>query len=129
MKFLVAIGLDIVMVLVFALVGRTSHGETDSPAGVLGTAWPFVSATVLGSLIALAAWQKHAWRKPYGWRTGLIVWATTVVIGMLLRLAAGGTTAWTFWIVAAISLGILLMGWRLLARVAVRYRAARRRRA
>jgi hypothetical protein len=128
-KFVAAVGLDIVMVLVFALIGRSSHGEADSPAGVLVTAWPFIAATVLGSLIALGVWHRHAWRKPYGWRTGGIVWGTTLVLGMLLRLATGGTAAWPFWIVAAISLGVLLLGWRLLARATVRFRAARRHRA
>lgn len=114
MKFVVAVGLDIVMALIFALVGRSSHAEQVTPAGVFTTAWPYIVGAVMGSLIA------RAWRNPYGWRSGIIVWVSTVVLGMLLRLAAGGTTAFAFWIVAFISLGILLLGWRLVARMIAR---------
>lgn len=120
MRFLAAAGLDIVMVLVFAVVGRSSHGEADSLAGVLTTAWPFLVAAVTGSLIAFP------WRKPYGWRTGIVVWVTTVVLGMVLRVVAGGSTAVTFWIVAFISLGILQLGWRLVARLIERVLRRRR---
>ncbi|GAB3927975.1 hypothetical protein GCM10027613_44550 [Microlunatus endophyticus] len=42
---------------------------------------------------------------------------STVLVGMLLRLLAGGTAAWPFWIVAFVTLGILLLGWRLVARL------------
>lgn len=119
MRFVVAVGLDIVMVLVFALVGRSSHAEHLTPAAVLATAWPYLVAAVLGAVIA------RAWRNPYGWRTGIVVWVSTVVLGMLLRLVAGGTAAFTFWIVAFVSLGVLLLGWRLVARVIVRAAANR----
>ncbi|WP_230208178.1 DUF3054 domain-containing protein [Microlunatus sp. Gsoil 973] len=126
MRFLGAIGLDVVVVLVFAAVGRGSHAESDTVAGILITAWPYLVAAVVGPLIALG-WQRTNRRRPnhrrptrwhpYAWRTGLVVWVTTVVLGMVLRLLAGGTAAWPFWIVAFITLGIGLLGWRLLARL------------
>jgi hypothetical protein len=116
-RFLTAVAIDLLMVLVFAAVGRASHGETDGILGVLQTAWPYLAAAVIGSLLA------RSWRNPYGWRTATIVWLTTVVLGMLLRLLSGVGAAWPFWIVAFITLGILLLGWRLLARAILRARS------
>jgi hypothetical protein len=97
-------------------VGRHSHSENDTFVGVLQTAWPYLVATALGSVLA------RAWRRPYAWSTALVVWVTTVVLGMVLRLLSGDTAAWPFWIVAFITLGILLLGWRLLARAVLRAR-------
>ncbi|WP_197679907.1 DUF3054 domain-containing protein [Microlunatus soli] len=119
MRSWIAAGIDVVMVLLFAMVGRRSHSETDTVLGVLQTAWPFLVAAVVGSLIALL------WHDAYGWRSALTVWLTTVVGGMLLRLASGDTAAWPFWIVAFITLGILIVGWRLIARSVLRVRASR----
>lgn len=126
MRFALAVGIDVVMVLLFALVGRRSHSEADTVLGVLQTAWPFLAATVLGSLIALAwARASHDGFGAYGWRTAIIVWLTTVVGGMVLRLLSGDTAAWPFWIVAFITLGLLLLGWRLIARSVLRARTSR----
>ena len=100
--------LDVLFVVVFAAVGRASHGE--SIVGTFITAWPFLVACVAAwiVLIVLAA-------DPLSWRAGLIVWLVTLAGGMALRVAAGGTTAVAFIIVAAVFLGLTLMGWRLLA--------------
>jgi hypothetical protein len=105
--------LDLFMVLTFAAVGRSSHGEADGPVGILGTAWPFAAAAAIGWLITLAGRRSHVLARPYGLGRGVIVLVSTVLFGMVLRLLAGGTAAWPFWIVAFISLGILLLGWRL----------------
>ncbi len=37
-------GLDLVLVLVFAIIGRASHGEALTPVGILVTGWPFLVA-------------------------------------------------------------------------------------
>lgn len=117
MKLAVGIGLDIVMVLVFAVIGRASHGEADSVAGVLTTAWPFLAATIVGWAIVLLGPGRYGRRRPFSWLAGVTVLVSTVVLGMALRLLAGGTAAWPFWIVALVTLGILLLGWRLAARL------------
>jgi hypothetical protein len=83
---------------------------------VLSTAWPFLAAAVIGAVII------RGWRDPYGWRTGLVVWLSTVVLGMGLRLLSGDTAAWPFWVVTFITLGVLLLGWRLIARAVLRAR-------
>jgi len=111
MRYLPALLLDALLVLVFAAVGRASHDE--SPLGFLLTAWPFLVALLLGHL--LAALLPARPRRPWSARWGLVVWVVTVGGGMLLRVAAGDTAQLPFIIVATLVLGALLLGWRLAA--------------
>lgn len=101
--------LDLVLIVVFSMIGRASHGEWLSPGGIATTAWPFLVAGLLGSLVAgrllSASWLKE----------GLAVWLTTAVLGLLLRAVTGGGMAVAFLIVATTTLGLLLVGWRLVA--------------
>jgi Protein of unknown function (DUF3054) len=101
-----AIAADVICVLIFVLVGRSSHREANDLSGVAITAWPFVVGSLVGSVVA------RAWRNPTGLRTGVVIWACTVVTGMGLRMASGRGFAPTFVLVASISLGVLLVGWR-----------------
>lgn len=109
----VTAGVDILLVLLFALIGRASHNE--SASGLFETAWPFLGGLAAGWLIM------RAWRHPRRivW-TGLGIWVATVVGGMLLRLASGQGTAFAFILVATASLGLLLIGWRALAQLLTR---------
>jgi hypothetical protein len=110
--------LDLVAVLLFATVGRRSHAEGISAAGVLDTAWPFLAGAATGWGAA------RAWRRPTSLASGAVVWATTLVLGMALRRATGDGTAAPFVVVAALVLAALFLGWRALAHVA-RSRAER----
>lgn len=115
-----ALVLDAVLVVVFAVIGRSSHAEGLDVAGVWGTAWPFLAGLAVGWVAALA------WRHPFAaWPTGAIVWAGTLVVGMLLRLASGQGVAVAFVIVAAITLAVLLIGWRGVGILATRRRRGR----
>ena len=68
----------------------------------------------------------RAWRRPTSLApTGLLVWAATVVVAMLLRKATGQGTAVSFIVVASVTAAVLLPGWRAVVQVAAR-RAARR---
>ena len=40
MKWWTTLGLDLAWVLIFAVIGRLSHGEAADPFGVAVTAWP-----------------------------------------------------------------------------------------
>lgn len=116
-----AFALDVVLVVVFAAIGRANHGE-DPIGGLLTTAWPFLVGVVVGWLV------QGAWRDPLPpVRTGLGVWGATLVVGMLLRTLSGQGIAIPFVIVAAIVLFVLLVGWRALALLLVtrRRRSAR----
>jgi len=117
MRYVPALLLDAVFVLVFAAIGRASHAE--DPAGFLVTAWPFLVALALGHLIAALLPGRP--RRPWSLAWGAVVWVVTVVGGMLLRVASGDTAQIAFIIVATITLGVLLIGWRAAAAL-VRHR-------
>lgn len=117
-RIAIALGIDVFLVLVFAAIGRASHGEELS--GLLVTAWPFLGGLALGWLVTLA------WRAPAApVRTGLGVWVVTVAGGMLLRTATGQGTAIAFVVVATVTLLVLLVGWRAVAAIARRRRRGR----
>ena len=98
---------DIVGVLVFCAIGRRSHAEGLTVAGVADTAWPFLVGTAIGWLLI------RGWRRPTAVApTGLVVWASTVVIGMLLRKATSAGVAVSFVVVASAATAVVLLGWR-----------------
>ncbi len=108
---------DVVVVIAFAAIGRASHDETLDLAGLAATTWPFLAALVAGWAAVLA------WRAPdRPVRTGVPLWAITLVGGMLLRVAAGQGTAVPFLIVAAVFLLLTLVGWRLVVVAVLRSR-------
>lgn len=100
--------LDVAFVLVFAALGRGSHAEALTPAGIWQTAWPFLAGLAIMWIAALV------WRRPTAvLRSGVPVWVGTVALGMVLRvLFTAGGAALPFVIVATIALGLLLVGWR-----------------
>ena len=53
-----ALAADVVLVLLFATIGRASHREGLSVAGVLEVAWPFLAALAVGWLAAV---RVRAW--------------------------------------------------------------------
>ena len=115
-----ALALDAALVIVFAIIGRSSHAEGLDVVGVWGTAWPFLAGLAVGWLAA------RAWRHPLApWPTGVIVWAAAVVVGMLLRLASDQGVQVAFVIVAAVTLAILLVGWRGVAALVTRLAGTR----
>ena len=120
MKALPALVVDVVAVVVFAILGRSSHDEADTFLGVLGTAWPFLAGAVIGHAVCQVVAGLRG--DPTGWRPGLAVWAGTLVLGMLLRVASGDTAAWSFVIVASIVLAVFLLGWRTVLRLVRRAR-------
>ena len=106
---------DAVGVLVFCTVGRRSHAEGLTVAGVAETAWPFLVGTAVGWLLV------RGWRRPTAIApTGVVVWASTVVIGMLLRKATSTGIAVSFVVVASAATAVLLLGWRVAVAVFAR---------
>ena len=98
---------DVVGVLVFCTLGRRSHAEGLTVAGVADTAWPFLVGTAVGWLLI------RGWRRPTAVApTGLVVWASTVVVGMLLRKATSAGVAVSFVVVASAATAVVLLGWR-----------------
>lgn len=111
---------DAALILVFAAIGRDAHQRGEVITGVLSTAWPFLTGAAV-SWLAL-----RIWRSPLAvWPSGVGVWLGTVAVGMLLRAVTGQTVVLPFVIVALLSLGLFLLGYRLLAAV-IRRRNTRR---
>ncbi len=105
-----AFATDVACVLVFAAAGRRSHDEGVTLGGVVQTAWPFIVGAGLGWLLS------RGWRAPRALLpTGVAVWLSAVVFGMLLRTITGAGTARAFIVVACAVTAALLLGWRALA--------------
>lgn len=99
--------LDVLLVLAFATIGRSSHGEAPDPLGILGTAWPFLAGLALGWAVS------RSWRAPHALvPTGLTVWLGTLAFGMALRAVTGGGVAVSFVVVAGAFLALVLLGSR-----------------
>jgi peptidoglycan/LPS O-acetylase OafA/YrhL len=112
---LLALAADVVCVVVFCAIGRRSHAEGITAAGVAETAWPFLAGTAVGWLLA------RGWRRPAALApTGIIVWVCTVAVGMLLRKASSQGVAPSFVVVASLVTAVLLLGWRAAAAVLIR---------
>lgn len=102
-----ALLIDLVCVVVFCTIGRRSHAEGITLTGVAHTAWPFLTGTAIGWLAS------RAWRRPFSLApTGLAIWISTVLIGMLLRKASSQGVAPSFIVVASTVTAVLLLGWR-----------------
>jgi hypothetical protein len=114
---LVALLADVVCVIVFCTIGRRSHAEGLTVAGVAQTAWPFLTGTGVGWLLI------GGWRRPFTIiPVGVVVWVCTVVVGMLLRKATSAGVSTSFVVVASVSTAVLLLGWRGAATLVRRHR-------
>ena len=109
----VAGALDVVCILVFVAIGRSSHHDGVTVGGMVSTAWPFLVGAACG-------WGAiRAWRHPLQtFPVGVAIWVACVGVGMVLRVIAGQGTAVAFVIVALAFLGLALLGWRTVARMA-----------
>ncbi|WP_315987605.1 DUF3054 domain-containing protein [Actinomadura sp. HBU206391] len=102
--------LDLCCVIVFVVIGRSSHDEAGSVTGLLTTAWPFLAGMAAGWTVT------RAWRRPAALiPVGVGVWLTTVALGMALRALSGQGTALAFVIVSLLFLGATMLGWRAVA--------------
>lgn len=112
------LAVDVVGVLVFCAVGRRSHDEGLNVTGVAATAWPFLTGTAIGWLAA------RGWRRPTAVApTGVVVWLSTVVVGMVLRKVTAAGVAASFVVVATTVTALLLLGWRVAVGLTLRRRS------
>lgn len=114
------LGIDVVAVLIFCALGRRSHDEGVDLSGLAATAWPFLVGTATGWLLS------RGWRRPTAVApTGVIVWISTVLIGMALRAATSAGVAWSFVAVASTVTAVFLLGWRAAFELVARRRSER----
>jgi hypothetical protein len=103
----VATIVDVCCVVAFVAIGRHTHHDGDSAAGIWVTAWPFLAGLAIGLIIV------RFWRWPTTlWPAGLGAWLGAAAAGMAIRVAAGQGTALAFIAVALAFLGLFLLGWR-----------------
>lgn len=117
--------IDVVLIVVFALIGRLSHGEGLTPVTLWITAYPFLAGW------AIAYVTSGAWARPLAaWPTGVVCWVLTVFVGLAIRVTSGqgveggNPLPLSFVVVATVVLGVFLLGWRAVARPLVRRRVA-----
>jgi Protein of unknown function (DUF3054) len=104
-------GIDVLVVVVFVLIGRRNHGEDGTVYGFFRVAAPFLLA-LAGAWIA----GRKRWSSASHWRFGVVIWVFTVGMGLLLRrMVFHNGTAVAFVIVATLFLGLGLIGWRVVA--------------
>jgi FtsH-binding integral membrane protein len=101
---------DLVLVVVFAAIGRVSHGEDLGPAGMARTAGPFVVGWLVGWVLVVLVPATRL--RPRSLLAGVLVWVPTVVVGMLVRHALGDGVQTSFVVVTTIVLAVFLLGWR-----------------
>lgn len=109
---------DALLVILFCAIGRRSHNEAVL-TGLLKTVWPFAIGLAIGWVVAAAVASRVSGEKRSVrfdgtalWPTGVLVWLSTLCVGMLLRVISGQGTAFSFIIVAACVLALFLLGWR-----------------
>jgi hypothetical protein len=114
---LIATLIDVCGVLAFVTLGRHTHHDGDSVAGIWHTAWPFLAGLGAGLIVV------RFWRRPTAIRpAGLGAWLGAAAAGMAIRVAAGQGTAVAFIAVALTFLGLVLLGWRCAALVFSHFR-------
>lgn len=113
-----AVVMDVLFVALFILIGRASHREALSPGGLVRTAIPFLVGLVVGWVVVVLIGLQAA-----RWRAGLVVWACTLVLGMVVRVLTHQGVEPSFVMVAGVFLALFLIGWRLLAGIRRRARS------
>ncbi len=102
--------LDLLAVVAFVVFGRRTHQESNAVLDVLETLAPFLIGLVAGWLVARVRVS------PMALRTGTVVWAVTIAVGMFMRrVAFGEGIAPVFILVTSLFLAACFLGWRLLA--------------
>jgi Protein of unknown function (DUF3054) len=114
----VAAAIDGVCLVVFVLLGRSSHGLNGGSNWFLTVLWPFVVGWYAAALVThLYRTATHPWRRA----------AATVTLGVVLALlvrvtATSRSTPVVFGVVAFSFLMLTTVGWRVAARFAARLR-------
>lgn len=99
---------DVVVVMLFIYAGRETRGI--ALLDDVLEAVPFLLGILAGWLVG------RVWRAPrlVLW-PGIIVWVSTVAVGLAVRVLIGAPTDSRFMFITFISLGVFLLGWRGLA--------------
>ena len=107
-----ALLLDIAWIVLFAMLGRRSHGTETGLVAVAATAGPFLA----GYAVAIAITRLRT--SPSALGRGAVAVAITLVIGMAIRtILYGRVPDPAFIVVATVVLAAGMLGWRVVALV------------
>lgn len=116
MRRTTALLIDVCVVVIFVLIGRSAHDEANAVIAIAATAAPFLIALGLGWVAVVLTGLD-----PREWRGGLVIWLITWAIGLALRAVVFDEgTAGAFMVVAGVFLAAGLVGWRVLRAVVSR---------
>ena len=103
----IAAAADLLVVVLFVVIGRRSHHEDAGVAGFLRVWWPFAAGLLIAWLVARLD------RAPLAWGRAVVAWLLTVAVGMALRVAVEGRDfKLAFTVVTLLLLGAGMLGWR-----------------
>lgn len=108
-----AVVIDVICVIIFAIAGVLSHDEALTGGTLLRVGAPFLVGLLLGHAI-MRTWRVEPTRI---WPHALMVVAVEIATAMVIRSAIGDGTAIAFVIVSILVNLLLLVGWRLVARM------------
>jgi len=108
---------DLLCLVLFVAIGRSTHDHGVAPSGMLSTLWPFVLGLATGWFLII----RRA-RSGVSLSDAIIIVVTTVAIGMILRVLFGQGTALAFVIVALAFMSLSFGGWRVVLHLARRKR-------
>lgn len=111
---------DALVVVAFVAIGRSTHHHGLTVAGMTSTTWPFGVGLLAGWILVVGTQRRGG-----SVAAGVVVWLSTVALGMVLRVVSGQGTVAAFIAVALLFLGSLMLGLRALALVARRRGATR----
>lgn len=98
---------DIAFVMLFVFIGTRNHDTDKDAAGLAATIAPFLMGVVVGWM------SPHSQKNPTAVSTGIVVWISTIALGMLLRhFVWDRGTAGAFVVVASVFNAFTLIGWR-----------------
>nr|WP_156232883.1 DUF3054 domain-containing protein [Corynebacterium occultum] len=109
--------LDVLAIALFALLARMAHQSEDMPLnfnGWLSTLWPFLIGVALSWVLILVLKWEGRLLVP----AGVSAWVITVLTGLVIwSIRNEGIPHWSFIMVATIMSGVLMLGWRGVAKV------------
>jgi hypothetical protein len=106
---------DILVFLLFALLGRRAHSMGSAVNDIVGTAVPFILAWATVAPFT-GIYSQRARGRPAQVASGvLLTWLVAYPLGQIIRIPVVGRVAhYSFVIVAGIATLLLLLGWRAL---------------
>ncbi|KAK9819097.1 hypothetical protein WJX74_000450 [Apatococcus lobatus] len=104
---------DVGVLLLFAAIGRSGHGEGLSPPELLSTAWPFITGWCISAGLQGSYSSQPPASPAAAAGAAAKVWLAGIPAGIVLRSASKGYVPdKSFVIVTLLATAALLLGWR-----------------